>query len=119
MAIVNNEAAADACAAVLETDDRLLISAASLAEALIVAAGRNVEATMANLIFDLGLEIVPVDETRARLAADAYRRWGKGMHPARLNFGDCFAYALAREYDCPLLFVGDDFSRTDVTAALA
>lgn len=46
--------------------------------------------------------------------ADAYRQWGKGNHPASLNFGDCFAYALAKELGCPLLFVGNDFARTDV-----
>ena len=51
----------------------------------------------------------------ARLVADAYECWGKGEHPASLNFGDCFAYALAKARDCPLLFVGNDFAQTDVT----
>ena len=50
--------------------------------------------------------------------AAAYERWGKGQHPARLNLGDCFAYALAEEYHCPLLFVGQDFARTDVKACI-
>jgi ribonuclease VapC len=49
---------------------------------------------------------------------NAHVRWGKGGHPAGLNFGDCFAYALAQELDCPLLYVGDDFARTDVKGAV-
>ena len=55
--------------------------------------------------------------TSNRVAA-AYDRWGKGVHPARLNLGDCFAYALAEERGCPLLFVGEDFSRTDIASCL-
>ena len=53
----------------------------------------------------------------ARQAGAAYRQWGKGFHPAGLNFGDCFAYALAKEQNCPLLFIGNDFSRTDIKPA--
>lgn len=60
--------------------------------------------------------VAPVDADKV---ADAYDRWGKGVHPAGLNFGDCFAYALARVRGCPLLFVGDDFRRTDITSAIA
>ena len=59
-----------------------------------------------------------VDAERARLAVQAYRRYGKGFHPARLNFGDCFAYELAKSRGCPLLYVGEDFARTDVVAAI-
>jgi ribonuclease VapC len=62
-----------------------------------------------------GLEIVAASESHARLARQAYRDYGKGSgHPAQLNFGDCFAYALARETGERLLFKGDDFSRTDI-----
>ncbi|HYI71714.1 MAG TPA: type II toxin-antitoxin system VapC family toxin, partial [Skermanella sp.] len=53
-----------------------------------------------------------------RRIAQAYERWGKGVHPAGLNFGDCFAYAVASEHSCPLLFIGDDFSKTDLRQAL-
>jgi ribonuclease VapC len=60
---------------------------------------------------------VPVTVAQADLARAAYRRFGRGHHPARLNFGDCFAYALARETGEVLLFKGDDFSRTDVASA--
>ncbi|MDR7420649.1 MAG: type II toxin-antitoxin system VapC family toxin [Armatimonadota bacterium] len=67
-----------------------------------------------------GIVIEPVTETQARLAREAYRDFGKGSgHAAKLNFGDCFAYALARTTGEPLLFKGDDFSHTDVTPALA
>ncbi|MDP2763972.1 MAG: type II toxin-antitoxin system VapC family toxin [Brevundimonas sp.] len=64
------------------------------------------------------LEVVPVSRGQAELARAAYRTFGKGNHPAGLNFGDCFAYALARETGEPLLFKGDDFTRTDVEPAL-
>ena len=64
-----------------------------------------------------GIELLPVDLEQARLARRAFSRYGKGRHPAGLNFGDCFAYALARLHGEPLLFKGDDFSRTDVGCA--
>lgn len=65
----------------------------------------------------IDLELVEVTADRARQVGEAYARWGKGFHPAGLSFGDCFAYALARERGATLLFVGDDFSRTDVKSA--
>lgn len=61
---------------------------------------------------------VAFDEQQSALALDAYQRWGKGNHPASLNLGDCAAYALAKSLDAPLLFKGDDFSKTDVRRAL-
>jgi ribonuclease VapC len=65
-----------------------------------------------------GIAIVQVTGEQAQLARDAYRKFGKGNHPARLNLGDCFAYALAKARNEPLLFKGDDFRLTDVEAAL-
>lgn len=65
----------------------------------------------------LGVLIVPFTEGQARMAREAFRRYGKGRHPAALNFGDCMAYALARETGEPLLFKGTDFSQTDVAVA--
>ena len=65
------------------------------------------------------IEIVPVDLALARLAADAFARFGKGRHPAALNYGDCFAYALAKANGAALLFKGTDFALTDVASALA
>ena len=118
MAIVLNEPAADALAAALEVEDRLLISAGTVAEALIVAGRRNVGEEVAQLIDGLGFEIINVTPASARRIADAYATWGKGVHPASLNFGDCFAYAVAKEHDCPLLYAGEDFPQTDIEAAL-
>lgn len=114
IAIVLNEPAAEACVAALESDDHLLISAGTLAEALIVAARRNIGAEMERLIGGLGFEIVGVTEASARRVAQAYAARGKGIHPAALNFGDCFAYALAAERGCRVLYVGKDFARTDL-----
>ncbi|MEZ5810506.1 MAG: type II toxin-antitoxin system VapC family toxin [Rhizobiaceae bacterium] len=70
------------------------------------------------LIDSLSLEIVPVTAEQAHLAREAYKKFGKGNHEARLNLGDCFAYALAKARGGPLLFKGDDFRRTDVEPAL-
>jgi ribonuclease VapC len=118
MAIVLNEPHADACMTAIEQADGLLISAGTVAEALIVAERRNVGEEIAMLISGVGFEIVSVTAASARAIADAYSRWGKGVHPAALNYGDCFAYALAVTHDCALLYVGDDFSRTDVQPVL-
>lgn len=63
------------------------------------------------------ITVLPVSVEQARIGADAYRKYGRGNHPARLNFGDCFAYALAKETGEPLLFKGDDFIHTDIRAA--
>lgn len=118
MAIVLNEADAQACSGAIEAEDGLLISAATVAEALIVAERRNVGLEMASLIDGLGFEIAPVTLQVARRVAHAYGQWGKGVHPASLNFGDCFAYALAEERVCHLLYVGEDFAKTDIEGAL-
>lgn len=114
MAIVLNEPEADACIAALEAEDEILISTATVAEALIVAARRSVTEEMARLLDGLGFEFVPVTPESARRVAAAYERWGKGQHPASLNFGDCFAYEVAKSHRCRLLYVGDDFRRTDL-----
>jgi len=67
----------------------------------------------------IGMVVIPFDEQQARIAREAYRDFGKGSgHPARLNFGDCLAYALAKAMDEPLLYKGSDFSHTDVRSAL-
>ena len=116
IAIVLREPEAAACEAALEAASGLLISAATLAEALIVASRRNIVEEMGRLIDAFSFEILPVTETAARRAADAHQRWGRGSHAARLNFGDCFAYDVAKAHDCPLLYVGDDFARTDLKA---
>ncbi|MGE0651711.1 MAG: type II toxin-antitoxin system VapC family toxin [Alphaproteobacteria bacterium] len=118
MAIVLNEPEADACITVMENEDDLLISAVTVAEALIVAARRNVGAEMWRLIDGVGFEIVAVTSASAQRIAQAYKTWGKGTHPAALNFGDCFAYEIAKAHRCRLLYVGEDFGKTDVGSVL-
>jgi ribonuclease VapC len=118
MAIVLNEPQAEACIAALEADDDIMISAGTVAEALIVAARRNVLAEMESVIDGLGFEVVTITPAAARRIAQAYEKWGKGVNPAALNFGDCFAYEVARDHNCKLLFIGDDFSKTDIESVL-
>jgi ribonuclease VapC len=118
MAIVLDEKPADACIAVLESESDILISAGTVAESFIAASRRHVIAEVESLIERLGFEIVNVTRSTATAVGQAHQKWGKGVHPAGLNFGDCFAYVLAREYSCPLLYIGDDFARTDVRSAL-
>ncbi len=119
MAIALGETGADACIRVLETATEVVISAGTVAEALIVADRRNVSEEMTRLIDGLGFEIVSVTSASARRIAAAYARWGRGAHPAGLNFGDCFSYEVAKERACPLLYVGADFSQTDLESALS
>ena len=86
-----------------------------------VALGRRGEPgleQMQALIERLELEVVPLSDDQAKLAIEAFRRFGKGRHPAGLNYGDCFSYALAKATGEPLLFKGDDFSQTDIKRAV-
>jgi ribonuclease VapC len=118
MAIVLDEPEANACIAALEAESDILISAGTVAEALIVAARRNVSEELSGLIDGLGFEIVTVTPAAARRIAEAYGQWGKGIHPAALNFGDCFAYEVAKDRACRVLYVGGDFSKTDVESVV-
>ena len=118
MAIALDEPTAEACMGALEREREILISAGTVAEALIVSARRNIGSEVAALVGGLGFEVVNVTAAAARRIGAAYARWGKGLNPAGLNFGDCFAYELAKERGCPLLYVGDDFAKTDVESAL-
>jgi ribonuclease VapC len=104
----------------IEKDDCRLISAASLVEMTIVIEGRFREpgrVRLQRVIETASVAIVPVSVHHAELARDAFRRFGKGRHPAALNYGDCFSYALAKASGEPLLFKGNDFARTDIVAA--
>ncbi len=87
-----------------------------------VLAGRTGDAALwlplDELIRDMNLEIVAHDADLARVARDAFLRFGKGRHPARLNCGDCASYALAKTRNVPLLFKGGDFAKTDIVAAI-
>jgi ribonuclease VapC len=98
------------------------ISAVSLQEALMVLAGRRGDTAawgpLDRMIHDLELEVVAYDDKLARIASEAFLRFGKGRHPARLNCGDCASYALAKSLNIPLLFKGADFAKTDIVPAL-
>jgi ribonuclease VapC len=118
LAILLEEPLADDCDAALNSNDRLLISAGTLTEALIVAQARNRGEALETLIEELGFEVIPVDASTARRAAAAHARWGRGAKTAGLNFGDCFAYDVAKQNRCPLLYVGRDFAKTDVKSVL-
>ena len=117
IAMLMNEANAAAIARAIEAGSPRLLSAASLLEASIVIESRKGEAgglDLDLLLYRAAIEVVAVDKDQAELARSAWRRFGKGRHPAALNYGDCFAYALAKNRNLPLLYQGDDFSQTDV-----
>jgi ribonuclease VapC len=104
----------------LEVDPTRLMSATSYLEATIIIEDRFGYDGIRDLklfLHEAGIEIEPVTFDQAELAREAYRRFGRGNHPAALNYGDCFAYALAKAVGEPLLFKGDDFSRTDLVPA--
>lgn len=122
VAILRQEPEGAAFSEVIAKADRCRISAVSWVETAVVMGGdrdpltsRDVDELMA----DAGIEIMPVTVEQAQMARAAYRDFGKGSgHPARLNFGDCFAYALAQWLREPLLYKGEDFGHTDVRPAL-
>lgn len=124
IAIVTGEPEAEMLLAKMEMADSLAISAATLAEVLIVAQAKGksqlgdelVEDVNA-LLADLFVDVIPFDEAAAQRAAAAWKRFGKGHHPASLNFGDCLSYAAAQGAGEPLLFIGADFGQTDIAAA--
>jgi len=98
---------------------RRVMSAGNYVECAMVAIGRlGGVAVLDEWLSRRSVEVASVDHDLAHLAGDAFRRFGKGRHEARLNYGDCFAYALAKSLDAPLLFKGDDFARTDIRPAL-
>lgn len=100
---------------------RRLMSVANVLElvtGLTARRGRDQRPTVDDLVADYDLDLVPVDQAQMRIACEAMVRFGKGRHPARLNYGDCFAYALSLSSGEPLLFKGDDFSKTDVAITI-
>ena len=104
----------------LAQDPVRLISAANWLEMTIMIDDRFGEAGARDLkllLIEAAVEIVPVTATQAELARAVYRRFGRGNHTAKLNYGDCFAYALAQETGEPLLFKGNDFGQTDIGVA--
>lgn len=122
IAVLRAESDAPRFADALQSREFLFMSAGTLLEVGTVVLHKRGASRLPEL-FDLirlaQIEIAPVSERHAREAIDAYARFGKcTRHPAQLNFGDCFSYALARELDQPLLYKGDDFAKTDIRSAL-
>jgi ribonuclease VapC len=120
VAVILGEPDAEAQLARMTSAETLALSAATLTEALIVVEarqGREAATDLVALLAELEAEIASLDEDQAELAASAWRRFGKGRHPAALNLGDAFSYALAAARGEPLLFKGRDFSATDVRQA--
>lgn len=118
VAIALKEPKSVACIQAIETDSNIVISAGTIAELYVVSARRGFVGAVTDLLERFDFEIDPITAASARRVGETYKQWGRGLHPAGLNFGDCFAYALAKERSCPLLFVGDHFSKTDIQSAL-
>lgn len=118
IAMVQREPESTAFAEAIGSAARARISAANFLEAAIVIDSKGdpvLSRRFDDVLQELNVTIEPVSEEQARMAREAYRNFGRGSgHPARLNFGDCFAYALAKVTGEPLLFKGDDFGHTDV-----
>ena len=121
VAILFGEADAERLSAAIDADPIRLMSAASVLETSMVIEseqGEEGEREMDFLLLKIGVEIIAFNEEQLKVARYAFREYGKGRHAAGLNFGDCFSYALSRTSGEPLLFKGDDFTKTDVTACL-
>ena len=122
VAISVHEASADRLLEVLGTTTPRSISAATLQEAFMVIYNRKgLEAwhAMETFLDRLALQIIPVDEAVVRIAMQAFMSYGKGQgSKAKLNYGDCFSYATAKHLNQPLLYIGDDFTHTDIVSAL-
>lgn len=104
----------------LVADQRPAVSAATLTEAAIVLSARlkdDARGLLARFIREAGVEVIPFGESHYSAAVDAWLRFGKGRHPAALNFGDCLSYATASLAGEPLLCVGEDFPKTDLVLA--
>jgi ribonuclease VapC len=122
IAILKGEAEARMFVDVIAEAERCFFSAVSFVEASMVIIGRGAPAAaqaLDALVQRRGIEIVPFDEDLAQASRAAFMRFGKGRHPAGLNFGDCVSYALAHSRGLPLLYKGADFAKTDVISALA
>lgn len=117
VAILQDEPGSDELITKLKEAKELKISAASVVEAGIVMLSRYGdpgEIEVDQFIHRLSIKVVSVTEAHAELARTAYRKFGKGRHSAGLNYGDCFSYALALSLQEPLLYVGEDFNKTDL-----
>ena len=117
LAILNNEPERRIFTKTLEQADASLISVVSFVETSLILEARKGYDALRDFDFFIakaGVELIAVDVEQAELARTAFRQFGKGRHPANLNFGDCFSYALAKVSGVPLLFKGQDFAHTDI-----
>jgi ribonuclease VapC len=122
VAILENEPLGRELGTALANAEDPMVSAATMVEACIVLGARVGTAgdeIVDTLLWEAGVRCVAVDVQQMNLAREAWLAFGKGRHPAALNYGDCFSYALAKATDRPLLYKGDDFAQTDVVSALA
>jgi ribonuclease VapC len=122
IAILQNESGSSQMMLALARADRAVMGAPTKLELMMVSGGRAGEVGQERvrlLLAEKPIEIVAWTDALADIAATAFLRYGKGRHPAALNFGDCMAYALAKSLDAPLLYKGDDFAKTDILSALA
>lgn len=120
VALVLGEPSAESLVDKLATAGELAIGAPTLVEAAIVLShrlGPVAASLLERFLGELAVAVLPFEERHWRLAIEASRRFGKGRHPAALNFGDCMAYAIARLAALPLLCTGDDFAKTDLALA--
>jgi ribonuclease VapC len=119
VAVINEEPGSDQVFEKLSAPGPVIIPATCFLECTIVLARRFPDpvTVLAEFLLANGVEISPIQGEHAVAAADAFMRYGKGRHPAGLNFGDCMSYAVAKISGMPLLYVGDDFSQTDVQSA--
>jgi ribonuclease VapC len=121
LAILLDEPGRRAFTEAIERAGRCAVSAATVVEVSMILESRHGAGGVRafdRLVAAAGVAVVPVDATQADAAREAFRQYGKGRHPAALNFGDCFAYALARTRGEPLLFKGGDFALTDLRPGL-
>lgn len=115
IAVALGEPDAPRLAAAFAAADDAILSAGTLHDTLTVAILRDIRRPVERLLSTV--RVIPLTERDAVAAADAYAAWGKGRHSAGLNLADCYAYALARTWDAPLLYLGEGFAKTDVRAA--
>jgi ribonuclease VapC len=120
MAVLFGEQGHERLEEAMEAAEVLGIGAPTLFETSMVSVGAfglHGQALVSSFVERWHLVVAPFDDRHRRVAADAFVRYGKGRHPAALNFGDCMSYAAAKVADAPLLFVGEDFAKTDVAVA--
>ncbi|WP_430442539.1 type II toxin-antitoxin system VapC family toxin [Shinella sp.] len=120
VAILGNELKAETLRRTIVADTVRLVPATCVFEARMVLVSRRGEHALAEIdlwLTKIAADVIAVDADLVDVATQAWLTYGKGRHPAGLNFADCFSYALAKRSDEPLLFIGDDFSKTDIQAA--